>query len=105
MLAELGGMFADLGRADQHLERAAEPAALAGDDLVVNPLLGRVHLGHRYVAIAAHLSLPLWIWRRSIAKPSRARHAQGPRVRLRRINPPDSGLSPCRAIFPAKRSA
>ena len=47
-------MLANPGRADQQLERAAEPAALAGDDLVVDPLLRRVHLGERDLAVTAH---------------------------------------------------
>ena len=51
MLAELCRMFADLRRADQQLERAAEPAAAAGDDQLVNPALGRCHLTLRNVAI------------------------------------------------------
>jgi hypothetical protein len=34
MLAELRRVFADFRRPDQELERATEPAALSGDDLV-----------------------------------------------------------------------
>ena len=45
MLAELRGVPADFGRADQQLKRPAKPAALAGDDLVVHALLRRGHLG------------------------------------------------------------
>ena len=59
MLAERDGVLANLGRADQQLERAAEPAALAGDDLVVDPLLRRVHLGGGNLAITAHGSAPV----------------------------------------------
>ena len=35
-------VLADLGGADQQLKRAAEPAALAGDDQIVHALLRRV---------------------------------------------------------------
>jgi len=41
------------------MERAAEPAALAGDDLVVHPLLRRIHLGRSDLAITAHAVLLL----------------------------------------------
>ena len=46
------------GGADQQLERAAEPAALAGDDLVVDALLRRVHLGDGDLAVTAHRCSP-----------------------------------------------
>jgi hypothetical protein len=56
MLAELCRVLADLRRADQQLERAAEPAATAGDDQVVDPVLGGCHLCGRDVAITGHSS-------------------------------------------------
>ena len=51
MLAELCRVLADFGRADQQLERAAEPAAAARDDQVVDPALGGCHLSKRDIAI------------------------------------------------------
>src|SRR6266851_7298368 len=58
MLAELRGEAANLGCPDQELEGAAEPAALAGDDLVANTFLRRAHLGRGDLAVAAHGWVP-----------------------------------------------
>src|SRR6516164_8083761 len=54
VLAELCRMLADLRRADQQLEGAAEPAAPAGDDQVVDPALSRCHLAEHDFAITSH---------------------------------------------------
>ena len=54
ILAERRRVPANSGSADQQLKRAAEPAALAGDDLVVDALLRRVHLGGGDLAVTAH---------------------------------------------------
>ena len=54
MLAELCRMFADLRRADQQLERTAEPATAAGDDQVVDPPLSGCHFAGCDVAITGH---------------------------------------------------
>src|SRR6266851_6550695 len=61
MLAELRGEPANLGRPDQELEGAAEPAALASDDLIMHALLRRAHLGRGNLAVTAHGWVPLFI--------------------------------------------
>jgi len=57
MLAELCRVLADFWRADQQLERAAEPAAAASDDQVVNPALVGCHLTRGDVAVSGQSSL------------------------------------------------
>jgi len=54
MLAELCRVLTDLGRADQQLERTAEPPAAAGNDQIVDAALGRGHFCWRDVAIPGH---------------------------------------------------
>src|SRR5215472_17685008 len=76
MLAELCRVLANLRRADQQLERAAEPAAAAGDDQVVNPALGRCHLTGRDVAITGQSFLLC-----AFGHPRRTGHEGGAGVR------------------------
>src|SRR5690348_14244543 len=88
MLAEFRSVFADFGRPDQDVKRAAEPAALSGNDLVVHPPLRRAHLIRGDLAITAHSSwLSCWKADR-ITKPSVSRYAARPQARLRRIKSP-----------------
>src|SRR5712671_542110 len=54
MLAELCRVLTDLGRADQQLERTAEPPAAPGNDQIVDAALGRRHFRWRDVAIPGH---------------------------------------------------
>src|SRR5216684_2903904 len=61
MLAKLRGQPANLGCPDQERKGAAEPAPLAGDDLVVNALLRRAHLGGGDLAVAVHGWVPLFM--------------------------------------------
>src|SRR5271169_6133183 len=58
IFAEPRQMPTNFGRADQELEWPPEPAALAGDDLVMNLFLRRGHLGGADLAVTAHLNLP-----------------------------------------------
>src|ERR1700730_11689068 len=54
MLAELCRVLTDLGRADQQLERTAQPPAAPGNDQIVDAALGRGHFCWRDVAIPGH---------------------------------------------------
>jgi len=62
-------VLADFRRADQHLERSAEPAALAGHNQIMDAALRRGHVGRGNLAITAHFvcSNALFDW--MIAKP------------------------------------
>ena len=68
-------MLAHAGSADQQLKRPAEPAALAGDDLVVDALLRRIHLGEGDLAVTAHRCIPL-LRRIEAGEPTPILHAE-----------------------------
>src|ERR1051325_1371025 len=87
MLAEFRSVFADFGRPDQDVKRAAEPAALSGNDLVMHPLLRRAHLIRGRLAITAH-SLALLLEARQDNQAVSQPLCGGPQARLRRINSP-----------------
>jgi hypothetical protein len=54
IFAEPRHVTANFGGAHEELKRPAQPAALAGDDLVMNFSLRRCHLLDRDIAITAH---------------------------------------------------
>ena len=56
MFAELCRVFLDFRRADQELERAAEPASPAGEDQIVDATLDRAHFHKGNLAITGHFS-------------------------------------------------
>src|ERR1051325_1526575 len=104
MLAEFRSVFADFGRPDQDVKRAAEPAALSGNDLVMHPLLRRAHLIRGSLAITAH-SLALLLEARQDNQAVSQPLCCGPQARLRRINRPESALKAWAAIVLGKRPA
>src|SRR5271169_4094023 len=98
-------MPTNFGRTDQELEWSAEPATLAGDDLVMNLFLRRGHLGGADLTVTAHLRLLIVAGAhdrefRSVAGGDSA-HADHPcdkaSAKLQRINPGERRVSHGRA--------